>query len=329
MKPQLRTHDLIRKSEIEFFHANGYVKLSGLLSATEVNVLREAMAAALRTFPASPNSYDVTAAAEAFWREDTANDNQGSTQHDLDALARLVRESKQRRLIDPPSQSGVRGRFLLDTSVWRRTPALAEFALLGSLTEMSAALLDARAVRFYDDQLFVKEPGAMDRAAFHQDFPYFHLSEPRGCAFWVPLDRAGPGGGRLAYIPGSHRWGDIFKPNIFVSALAFPGSEGRDMPAIDDNPDAFGATYIDVEPGDVLVHHFLTVHGSEGNGGSHARRAFSLRYCDAELTYRKHPGAPAQPLHRQDAKDGDPLDADVHPVVWPRAPHSGRTGSRG
>jgi ectoine hydroxylase-related dioxygenase (phytanoyl-CoA dioxygenase family) len=90
------------------------------------------------------------------------------------------------------------------------------------------------------------------------------------------------------------------------------------MPDIDENPEAFAATYIDVEPGDVLVHHFLTIHGSEGNSRSTPRRAFSLRYCDASLTYRKHAGAPLQPLHRLDAKDGDSLDSNVHPLAWPR-----------
>jgi len=317
MNVESRADMAISRSQIDHFNEHGFVKLPGLLNRREVGSLRQAMADALETFSKSPNSYNVTAAADAFWHNEAANDNQGSTQHDLDALASVVRESKHRRLVDPPAQSGERGRFLLDTSVWRRTPALAQFALTSCLPGMSAALLGAEAVRYYDDQLFVKEPGAVDRAAFHQDFPYFHLSAPRGCVFWVPLDFAGPGGGRIAYVPGSHLWGDVYKPNIFVSALAFPGSEGSDMPAIDESPDAFGATYIDVEPGDVLVHHFLTIHGSEGNCKPTARRAFSLRYCDAALTYKKHVGAPHQPLHRQDAKDGDPLDADVHPVVWP------------
>jgi hypothetical protein len=182
------------------------------------------MAHALSTFASSPNAYNVTAAADAFWRNEAANDNHTSTQHDLGALAKLVRESHQRRLVDSPTQGSERGRFLLDTSVWRRTPALADFALMSFLPEIAAGLLGTDAVRFYDDQLFVKEPGAVDRAAFHQDFPYFHLSAPDGCVFWIPLDVAGPGGGRLAYVPGSHRWGDVYKPNIFVSALAFPAA---------------------------------------------------------------------------------------------------------
>lgn len=318
MNVELSAGPAISRSQIERFDEFGFVKLPGLLTRREIAVLRQAMSDALKTLPSSPNSYNVTAAADAFWRkDDPANDNRGSTQHDLDSLAMLVRRSNKRRLVDSAEAGRHRGRFLLDTSVWRRTPLLAGFALGGPLAEISAVLLGAGCVRFYDDQMFVKEPGAVDRAAFHQDFPYFHLSAPRGCVFWIPLDFAGPGGGRIAYIPGSHKWGEVYKPNIFVSALAFPGSEGVEMPDIDENPQAFGATYVDVAPGDVLVHHFLTIHGSEGNRGANSRRAFSLRYCDASVTFKRRAGAPDQPLHKSGTKDGDPLDSEIHPIVWP------------
>src|SRR5215469_10406896 len=326
MVANARQECAISQSQIDHFNEYGYVRLGGLLSRSDVSNLREAMTQALATFASSPNSYNVTAVADAFW-SDAANDNQGSAQHDLAELAQCVRKSGHPRLVDEQIAGTRRGRFLLDTSAWRRTRELERFALASTLPAISATLLQAGEIRYYDDQLFVKEPGAVDRAAFHQDFPYFHLSEPRGCVFWIPLDCAGPGGGRLAYVPGSHRWGDVYKPNIFVSALAFPGSEGADMPAIDASPESFGAVYIDVEPGDVLVHHFLTIHGSEGNRGTTARRAFSLRYCDAALTYKRRAGAPDQPLHRADMKDGDMLDPTIHPIVWPQIGDGMRRGA--
>jgi len=283
-------------------------------------MLRGAMDEALRTFEQSPNSYNVTAAADALWRRDIPLDDQGSCQHDLGALAEAVRKSSLPRLLDAPSHEA-RGRFLLDTGVWHRVKPLARFARNSALPSTASALLGASRVRFYDDQLFVKEPGAIDRAAFHQDLSYFHLSGNSGCVFWVPLTVVGAGGGRMGYIPGSHRWGSTYKPNVFVSAMAFPGSEGADMPAINEQPEAFGVRYVDVKPGDVIVHHFLTVHGSEGNRGTATRSAFSLRYCDARLRYRYRPGAPAQPHHRPGMRNGDELDGELHPVVWDSFSH--------
>ncbi|HEX5278532.1 MAG TPA: phytanoyl-CoA dioxygenase family protein [Micropepsaceae bacterium] len=304
------------------FSEYGFVRLNGVLTADDVAMLRQAMARAQTSFDLSPNSYNVTVAADSVWNQQ-AVDDQGSVQHDLAALAAAIRASDLPRLADPPAAGAKRGNFLLDTGVWRRVPELARFALGEKLAGMSAQLLDAPCVRFYDDQMFIKEPGAVDRAAFHQDVPYFHLDGDSGCVFWIPLNSVKAGGGRVGYIPGSHRWHKMFKANVFISELPFPGAEGEDMPKIEANPEAYGVDYLEAEPGDVLVHHFLTVHGSEGNRSNTLRAAFSLRYCDAEMRYRHRPGAPAQPLHKTNMNDGDALDDDIHPIVWPKARRSG------
>jgi Phytanoyl-CoA dioxygenase (PhyH) len=306
--------------EIGQFQRCGYVKLTGILSGQQVDALRGAAAVAVESLQASPNSYNVTTAADALWNAAAAIDTGGSTQHDLPTLARAIAQSDLPRLLDEARPDQTRGNFLLDTGVWRRVPGLAAFALASQLPHLSAELLNIASVRFFDDQIFIKEAGAIDRVAFHQDLAYFHLDGTAGCVFWIPLDPVRSGSGRMGYVPGSHLWGKLFKPNIFASQLPFPGSDGLDMPDIDVDPAAHGVEYVDVEPGDVLVHHLLTVHGSEGNQGGAPRRAISLRYIDTAMRYRSRPGAPPQPLHRADAKDGDPLDEAIHPVVWPPAP---------
>ena len=302
--------------EVGRFWRNGFVRLRGLLSPDELSRLQGAMADAIASFATSPNSYDLTAAADQVWKAGETVSDQGSVQHDLDALALAVRNSNLPRLVDRADDGAPRGNFLLDTSVWRRVPALADFALNSRLPKIAATLLDVTQLRFYDDQIFVKEPGAVDRAAFHQDLSYFHLDGEAGCVFWIPLSDVRRGGGAMGYVPGSHRWGQLYKPNIFASALPFPGSAGLDMPAIDADPDEFGVEYVEADAGDVVVHHFLTIHGSEGNRGPTPRRAFSLRYCDADIRYRHRAGAPAQPLHHPDMADGDPLDDAIHPVAY-------------
>jgi ectoine hydroxylase-related dioxygenase (phytanoyl-CoA dioxygenase family) len=324
VETEQRHSSKLTPTECVHFWETGFLKIPHLLSSEDLTLLRCAMGRALQTLNQSPNSYNVTAAADAFWNDDAVSD-QGSTQHDLAALATAIRTSNLPRLVDQKPDDAPRGNFLLDTSVWRRVPELAEFALRGKLAGVSAELLRASRVRYYDDQLFVKEPGAVDRAAFHQDVPYFHLDGDCGCVFWIPLNSVKAGGGRIGYIPGSHRWQKMFKANVFVSALPFPGAEGVDMPRIDADPEAYGAQYLEAEPGDVIVHHFLTVHGSEGNRSTSPRSAFSLRYCDANIRYRHRPGAPAQPLHKQGMKDGEALDDAIHPVVWPQI--AGATGA--
>jgi len=309
----------ISGEDVARFRENGFVKLENILAPTTVVRLRLAMAQALETLGASPNSYDVTAMADALWSDMASYDTGGSRQHDLSAFATAIRTAGHPRLLDTPPSPALTGRFLVDTGIWRRIELLADFALHGPLPKIVSSLLGIERVRYYDDQLFVKEPGTADRAAFHQDLPYFNLDGECGCVVWIPLDSVRKSCGTLAYIPGSHKWG-LFNANVFMSRAAFPGSEGRDLPDIDGDPAAFGAVQIEAEPGDVIIHHFLTVHGSEGNLSRHNRRAFSLRYCDADIRFLRRPGAPAQPLHRQDINNGDALDDAFHPMVWPTLP---------
>jgi len=297
--------------EIAAFRARGFVKLEGFLNAREVAQLRKAMDEALAAFSSSPNAFDVTATADLLWQDKA---HASFAPPFLKNLASAARRSKRLRERARPARR--RGKFLIDTSIWRRNARLSEFAQHGPLGAAAAALLGANEIRFFDDQLFVKEAGALDRAAFHQDLSYCHLDAPLGCAAWIALDPVRRGSGAMGYVPGSHRWPGVYNPNMLASTLALPGSDGPDLPDIESNPEAFGVTYIDVEPGDVVFHHFLTVHGSEGNTSLNARRAFTLRYCDGEVRYRRRAGAPDQPLHPCGMKDGARLDNKVHPIVY-------------
>ncbi|HSZ73357.1 MAG TPA: phytanoyl-CoA dioxygenase family protein [Rhizomicrobium sp.] len=317
-KAQLRVSGAVMPDEVAQFQENGFVILKGLLRSDQMTRLKGAMRTALETFENSAQGYDVTELAEQLFGEGDKPTKMHQTDKRFQALSSAVKSSSMPRLTDKETKGQPKGHFLVDTGVWRRVPALADFALYSELPQVAAALLGVDSVRYYDDQIFIKEPGAADRAAFHQDLPYFNLDGDRGCVFWIPLDTVRRGSGAMGYVPGSHRWGDKYNPNIFMSRTALPGSQGEDLPDVDSNPEAFNVVYADVDPGDVVVHHFLTVHGSEGNTGSTIRRAFSLRYCDAELRYHKRPGAPSQPLHRLGTQEGDRLDDTFHPQVWPR-----------
>jgi hypothetical protein len=59
-------------------------------------------------------------------------------------------------------------------------------------------------------------------------------------------------------VRGSHRWG-FFKPNVFVSQMAFPGADGDTLPDIDGNEADYDIESYELEPGDMLGHHHLTV----------------------------------------------------------------------
>jgi len=312
---------MLSQSDRRAFARDGVVCVRGALAPEDVAGLERAIERAVSAIGTTPTGYDITAVADAVWTDNRAHvDARGAQQYNLDAFAALVRATKAELLRDTPRvPRATKGRFLVDTGVWTRCTEMRSLALSSRLPQIGGELLGATHVRFYDDQIFVKEPGAIDRTAFHQDLGYFHIEGDQGCVMWIPVDRATRETGAVGYVRGSHRWGKSFKPNVFMSRLTTPGSEGEELPDIDHNEDKYDIVYFDVEPGDVVIHHFRTVHGSHGNASTtRTRRAASLRYVGEQVRYRKRPGAPAQPHRPLDWADGTALCDPWFPLVWRR-----------
>jgi len=92
-----------------------------------------------------------------------------------------------------------------------------------------------------------------------------------------------------------------------------------DLPDIESNLDDYDIVHFDVEPGDVIVHHYRTIHGTGGNQSRYqVRRAASIRYCGDDIRFKERPWAPPQLHHTTRLKTGDPLDGPDFPVVWER-----------
>ena len=310
-------------AQVEAFARDGVVCIRGALSESEISDLERAIDEATANIGKTASGYDITAVANAVWVESQDSvDAREARQYNLDALASLVKSSGADLLRDRRAEdaSGAIGHFLVETGAWTRSAEMRSVALSPTLAQIAGELLQAQDIRFYDDQIFVKEPGTIDRTAYHQDLGYFHIEGDQGCVMWAPVDRTTRETGALGYVRGSHRWGRTFKPNIFMSRLAIPGSEGEEQPDIDNNEDQYDIVYFDVEPGDVVVHHFCTVHGSHGNASTtQRRRAASLRYVGEQVRYRARPGAPAQPHRPLDWPDGTSLCDPLFPLIWRRA----------
>jgi hypothetical protein len=301
------------------FERDGVVCVRGALSMTEVERLRTSIDTAVAAIGTTPTGYDVTGLADAAW-SGAEIESRGDAQYNLAGFASLVRATSAERLRDERADDGgPKGRFFVETGTWTRCADMRVIALASELPAIAGAVLDARQVRFYDDQVFVKEPGTVERTAFHQDLGYFHIEGDQGCVMWAPVDHADRSSGALGYVRGSHRWRKTYKPNVFMSRLAMPGSEGDDLPDIDNNEDKYDIVYFDVEPGDVVIHHFRTVHGSHGNASTtRTRRAASLRYVSEHVRFRRRSGAPAQPHRPLDWPDGAELSDPWFPLAWRR-----------
>lgn len=227
------------------------------------------------------------------------------------------------------TKPGHPGRYLGDFFLWRRNPDFRSFMADSSLPELAARLMKSTEVFFFYDQLLVKEPGTAEETPLHHDLTYWPLRGSQIVSIWVPFDPATPETGAVTYVRGSHRWGRMFTPAAFGEGAGYADTYARTglepVPDLETEIDPADHLAWSLEPGDVLVHHPLTLHFARGNASSDIRRrGLALRYVGDDATYDDRPGTFLKSPHMQGKlpglglKDGDPLRGALFPRVWPR-----------
>jgi ectoine hydroxylase-related dioxygenase (phytanoyl-CoA dioxygenase family) len=218
------------------------------------------------------------------------------------------------------------GRFYGDFFLWLRNEHFRDFAFASPLPALAASAMRSSTVNLLYDQLFVKEPGSIERTPWHQDLPYWPVKGAQILSIWVPFDAASPDNGVVTYVKGSHLWGQTFRPQAFDArnAGAFAASPYAPMPDIDRDDGRLEFLSWSLEPGDVLIHKGLTVHGAAGNTSSDKRRrALAVRYTGDDARYDPRPGTfmemdsvranvPAPGVAK-----GEPMSGALFPRVWP------------
>ena len=214
------------------------------------------------------------------------------------------------------------GRFAAGVDHWRDQPEFRAFACAGDLPRLVASLLATPALWLYEDSLLVKEPGTDVPTRWHQDLGYFHVEGHDLATTWCPLDVVTADTGAVRYARGSHRWDATYRPNLFVTDDAIPGTDGAEVPDVEALAAAGTCEIVtfDTAPGDFVVHHARTLHAAGPNrSATTRRRAISVRYCGDDVRTRLRRGAPRKP-HQEQWSDGvrlADLTPDGHPRVWP------------
>lgn len=280
----------VSASEVASYKKYGVVKLSGILN-------KDWLERAVRVYE------------EVMDSSDEALDSS-----DAGARAREV-ASAGGGLLTPNTENAT-GRFVIRTWNWNMVPMLADLGTGSPFSEIAASLMSANRINFFGDQLFLKEPGSMHRTAFHQDASYFNIEGDQCLTIWIPLDVVDLENGAMGYVRGSHRW-PIHAANMFISQDAYPGGAREPLPDIEGNESEFDIEYYDVKPGDVIIHHVRTAHGSTGNlSADRGRRAIAFRYCGDDIRYLERPGVPENSPKSDSLKNGDVIDSAEFPLIW-------------
>ena len=213
------------------------------------------------------------------------------------------------------------GFFLTDFCMAQRFAEFREFLFESPVAEIAARIMRSRRINFFYDAIWVKERGTPKRTRWHQDQPYYPIDGTQMCGCWTPLDPVSRNV-CLELVRGSHRWQRWFQPELTRTGrdLYAPDSPYERMPDIQADRGAYDIVAFDMEPGDCIVFHGLTVHGSPGNASlEHRRRALSTIWLGDDTVFAARPG-PVRPLFEgHGLVPGDPLDCEYFPRVWPRA----------
>lgn len=142
----------------------------------------------------------------------------------------------------------------------------------GRLRELAEHLLDGPVLP-KNLQYFNKPPQTGLPTPAHQDGFYFMIEPCEAVTLWLALDTVDEENGCVRYLPGSHVSG--LRPHEQTQTLGF--SQGIvDYPT---KSDVAHEVAIPAQPGDLLVHHALTIHRADGNrSANRTRRALGFIY---------------------------------------------------
>lgn len=213
------------------------------------------------------------------------------------------------------------GAFVEDFCNWQRLPELRRFVLESGAGALAGNLLGAETVRLYHDHVLVKEPGTRQRTPWHQDLPYYNVDGRSNISMWFPVDPI-PRASTLEFVAGSHL-GPWYMPRSFLDGQAkwFPDGSLAELPDLSAEPDRWPVIGWELEPGDAVFFHMLTLHAAGGVEGPHRRRVLSVRFLGDDMVHapRRWVTSPPFPGLEDELPAGAPLDHPLFPVVWRRA----------
>jgi ectoine hydroxylase-related dioxygenase (phytanoyl-CoA dioxygenase family) len=218
---------------------------------------------------------------------------------------------------DLAREGGKTGSFFQEINVSRRSDPIAAFVRESPIAAAAAEVMGSRSIRFFSDQLLVKEPGTGAETPWHQDFPYFPCDGEQIGSLWLGLDPVSRENGAMSFVKGSHRAGKLYAPANFGSSNAYEADPfDGPPPDVDADPDTYPTISYGMEPGDVTFHHARTLHGAKGNESTNVRRrGFTIRLAGDDIVWRNRRYMPRgfEPLD-----DGAPLSGLRYPLLWSR-----------
>ena len=125
---------------------------------------------------------------------------------------------------------------------------------------------------------FIKEANNPAFVSWHQDSTYWGLDKPDVVTAWVAFTPATVANGAMKFLPGSHLADQIPHRDTFAKNNLL--TRGQEVAV---EVDEAKSVMIELEPGEMSLHHVRLVHGSEPNRTPDRRIGLAIRYIPTHV----------------------------------------------
>lgn len=137
-------------------------------------------------------------------------------------------------------------------------PFLAELAKDPRIVDMAEALVGPN-ISLWSTVLFIKAPRSGSFVSWHQDARYMAVAPDNHVTAWLALSPSTLQSGCVSVIPGTHRNGMIQHEDTFGEDNIL--TRGQRVVGVDDTE----PVHLELQPGQMSLHHPWLVHGSQPN----------------------------------------------------------------
>ncbi|MBS0662425.1 MAG: phytanoyl-CoA dioxygenase family protein [Verrucomicrobia bacterium] len=130
----------------------------------------------------------------------------------------------------------------------------------------------------WSSTFFIKEPRNPSFVSWHQDSTYWGLNRADVVTAWIALSPSTKANGAMEVIPGTHTLDQIPHRDTFAKDNML--TRGQEVAV---EVDASKAVTIELQPGEMSLHHVLLVHGSAPNPSPVRRVGFAARYIPTSV----------------------------------------------
>lgn len=215
------------------------------------------------------------------------------------------------------------GTYCTDFWIWQQVPAMRDFIFDSPAARIAGELMDVASVMLVTDNWLVRKAGAVNRAPWHHDAPYFDL-DGTWCVLWMALEPVARGEG-VTFLKGSHTWNRLFMPESFAGTGPKADPRGiyertPDFSRLSEHGDRVDYA---LQPGDCLVFDSHMVHGTpDATPPQRTTRRFTMRFAEGDAIYRRRGSWTRDMTDFLEAEygliEGGPYRCDLLPILWER-----------